>query len=86
MNFQCLAVLNISIMMIYLDHLPLGHPADSHFHIIHNIIISSIFAANDFLMQSSLYLSQNNCYKFMPLYLRIKFVLILLWFYSYIFF
>lgn len=69
-------------MVIYLDHLTLGHPAGSHFHMIHNLIIFSIFPANDVFMYSSPYFSQNNCYKFMPLYLRIKFVLMLLWFYK----
>lgn len=46
--------------MIYLGHLTLGRPADSHLHMIHNLIIFSTSSANDVFMYSSLYFSQNN--------------------------
>lgn len=64
--------------MIYLDHLTFSHPADSYFRMIYNIIISSVSFAIAALCIFPYIFSQNNCYKFMPLYLRIKFALTLL--------
>ena len=69
--------------MIYLDLLTLGHPADSHFHMIYNLIIFGIYSAIDFfyvffpvffaeqLLQVYAIISQNKIFPALAMVLQI---------------